>query len=493
MKIGFDSEKYMKLQTEQILERISKFGKLYLEFGGKLFDDFHAARVLPGFDASAKIKLLSALKDKAEIIMCISAADIERNKIRADFGITYGSEVARLIDNITELGIKINSVVITLFDDQKAAISYKTKLESHKIKVHIHRKTKGYPYDIKTIVSDEGYGENPFIETTAPLVIVSAPGPGSGKLATCLSQIYHENKRGVKASYAKFETFPVWNLPLLHPVNLAYEAATADLQDVNKVDTFHYDAYGQMAVNYNRDIEVFPVVKAILKKILKDDIDYNSPTDMGVNMAGFCITDDEVCSEAAKQEIIRRYLRGYCELKNGLVTDKATSRLEFLMSKLSLTPDNRSVYTAAHKKEKKSGANAMAIKLPDGSIIAGKRSERMSAPAGAVFNAMKKLANIKHHENLILPEIIAPISELKTKLLHNRDKALSLEQALMALFICASTDENARRAAEQLKNLVGCEAHSTVILNESDEDTLRKLGFNVTCDAKYMSNDVFND
>ncbi|HKL94763.1 MAG TPA: DUF1846 domain-containing protein [Clostridia bacterium] len=493
MEIGFDSEKYMKLQTEQIVNRISQFGKLYLEFGGKLFDDFHAARVLPGFDESAKIKLLSALKDKAELIMCISAADIERNKMRADFGITYGSEVARLIDNITALGIKINCVVITLFEEQQAAVIYKAKLENHGVKVYVHRKTKGYPYDISTIVSDEGYGANPYIETTRPLVVVSAPGPGSGKLATCLSQIYHENKRGVKAGYAKFETFPIWNMSLLHPVNLAYEAATADLQDVNKVDTFHYDAYGKMAVNYNRDIEVFPVVKSILTKISGGNIIYKSPTDMGVNMAGYCITKDEVCCEAAKQEIIRRYLRGYCDLKNGLVDDKATSRLEFLMSKLTLKPDDRPVYCAAHIKANKSGSNAMAIQLPDGSLISGKRSDRMSAPAGAVFNAMKKLAGIKHHENLIMPEIIAPISDLKMGLLHDRDRALSLEQALLALFICANTDEGAKKAVEQLKKLKGCEAHSTVILKETDEDTLRKLGLNVTCDAKFMSNDLFNN
>lgn len=491
MKIGFDSEMYMKLQTEQILNRISMFGKLYLEFGGKLFDDLHAERVLPGFDKAAKIKLLSALKDKAEVIMCISAADIERNKIRADFGITYGSEVARLIDNISALGIKINCVVITLFDDQQAVISYKAKLENRGVKVYVHRKTKGYPYDVNTIVSDEGYGANPYIPTTMPLVIVSAPGPGSGKLATCLSQIYHENKRGIKAGYAKFETFPVWNLPLLHPVNLAYEAATADLQDVNKVDTFHYDAYGKMAVNYNRDIEVFPVLKSILTKILGNLV-YQSPTDMGVNMAGFCITDDEVCKNAAKQEIIRRYLHGFCELKNGLVTEKTTSRLEFIMSKLSLKAEDRSVFVPAHKKAEKSNSNAMAIELPDGSIVTGKRSERMSAPAGCIFNAVKKLANIKHHENLISPEIIAPINELKISVLQ-RDKILNLEEALIALSICAVTDEAAKKAAVQLPKLRGCEAHSTVMLKESDEDTLRKLGISVTCDAKFLSNDLFND
>ncbi|MDD4839133.1 MAG: DUF1846 domain-containing protein [Clostridia bacterium] len=492
MEIGFDSDKYIQMQTEQILNRISQFGKLYLEFGGKLFDDMHAARVLPGFDKSAKIKLLTALKDKAELIMCISAADIERNKIRADFGITYGSEVARLIDNISALGIKINSVVITLFEDQQAAISYKAKLENRGLKVYVHRKTKGYPYDVNTIVSDEGYGANPYIETTRPLVVVSAPGPGSGKLATCLSQIYHENKRGVKASYAKFETFPIWNIPLLHPVNLAYEAATADLQDVNQVDTFHFDAYGKMAVNYNRDIEVFPVVKSILTKILGNII-YQSPTDMGVNMAGYCITNDEVCCNAAKQEIIRRYLRGYCDLKNGLVDEKATERLEFLMSKLSLKPEDREVYLPSHVKANKSNANAMAIQLPDGSIVTGKRSEKMSAPASCIFNAVKKLANIKHHENLILPEIISPISELKMNVLHDRDSALSLEDALLALSICASTDEAAKKAIDQIKNLEGCEAHSTVMLKDVDEDTIRKLGINATCDAKFLSNYLFND
>lgn len=493
MKIGFDSEKYMQMQTEHIRERISHFGKLYLEFGGKLFDDLHAARVMPGFDKAAKIKLLAELKDQAEIIMCISANDIERNKIRADYGITYGSEVARLIDNISALGIKINSVVITMFNDQHSAISYKTKLENRGIKVYTHRKTKGYPFDVDTIVSEEGYGANPYIETTQPLVIVSAPGPGSGKLATCLSQVYHENKKGGKAGYAKFETFPIWNIPLLHPVNLAYEAATADLLDVNEVDTFHYDAYGKMAVNYNRDLEVFPVVKEILSKILGKDMLYQSPTDMGVNMAGYCFFDDDAICYAAKQEVIRRYLKCLCELKNGTISEEAVKKLEFLMSKLSLKTKNRPVYVPSHTKAEKCGVPAMAIELPDGSIITGKQSNRMTASAACVFNAIKVLAGIAKKEILISPEVFKPVGNLKMNIMNEVDSALTLEQALIALSISAVNNENAAKAEEKLKELLGCEAHSTVMLKEIDEETLRKLGLNVTSDPKFVSNRLFND
>ncbi|MCI5819093.1 MAG: DUF1846 domain-containing protein [Acidaminococcus sp.] len=490
MKNGFDSEMYMQKQKEQILKRISQFGKLYLEFGGKLFDDLHAARVLPGFDKAAKIKLLTSLKDESELIICISAGDIERNKIRADYGITYGTEVARMIDNISKLGISINSVVITMFENQQAAIAYKNKLENRGIKVFLHRKTEGYPHDVDTIVSDNGYGANPYIPTTKPLVVVSAPGPGSGKLATCLSQVYHENKRGVGASYAKFETFPIWNIPLLHPVNLAYEAATADLQDINKVDTFHFDAYGKMAVNYNRDIEAFPVVKAILNKISPDSDIYKSPTDMGVNMAGYCIYDDEAVQFAAKQEIIRRYLKGWVDFKNGLADEKTIHRLEFLMSKLSLKVEDRAVVVAAREKEEKTGKGAMAIELPDGRMIRGKGSDNMCAAASCVFNAVKVLADIPKSEKLISPEVIAPINKLKKNTLKDKDKALNLEEALLALAICASSDETAKKALEQLKNLNGCQAHSTFILKEVDEEALRKLEINVTSDAKFLSNDL---
>ncbi len=493
MKQGFDSELYMQKQKEQILKRISQFGKLYLEFGGKLFDDLHAARVLPGFDKAAKIKLLTSLKDEAELIICISAGDIERNKIRADYGITYGTEVARMIDNISNQGISINSVVITMFEDQQSAIAYKSKLENRGIKVFLHRKTKGYPHDVDTIVSDSGYGANPYIPTTKPLVVVSAPGPGSGKLATCLSQVYHENKRGVNASYAKFETFPIWNLPLLHPVNLAYEAATADLLDVNQIDTFHYDAYGIMAVNYNRDLEAFPVLKAILTKISSSNVVYKSPTDMGVNMAGYCIYDDDAVCEAAKQEIIRRYLKGLVDFKNGLANEKTVLRLEFLMSKLSLKVEDRVVVTAAREKEAKTGKPSMAIELEDGRIIRGKGSDNMSASAACVFNAVKVLADIPKSVKLISPDIIAPINRLKKNILKDKDKALNLEEALLALTICANADPTAKLALKQLNSLNNLQAHSTCILKEADEEALRKLGINLTSDPKFSSNDLYSD
>ena len=493
MKQGFDSELYMQKQKEQILKRISQFGKLYLEFGGKLFDDLHAARVLPGFDKAAKIKLLTSLKDEAELIICISAGDIERNKIRADYGITYGTEVARMIDNISNQGISINSVVITMFEDQQSAIAYKSKLENRGIKVFLHRKTKGYPHDVDTIVSDSGYGANPYIPTTKPLVVVSAPGPGSGKLATCLSQVYHENKRGVNASYAKFETFPIWNLPLLHPVNLAYEAATADLLDVNQIDTFHYDAYGIMAVNYNRDLEAFPVLKAILTKISSSNVVYKSPTDMGVNMAGYCITNDEAVCYASKMEIIRRYLKGLVDFKNGLANEKTVLRLEFLMSKLSLKVEDRVVVTAAREKEAKTGKPSMAIELDDGRIIRGKGSDNMSASAACVFNAVKVLADIPKSVKLISPDIIAPINRLKKNILKDKDKALNLEEALLALTICANADPTAKLALKQLNSLNNLQAHSTCILKEADEEALRKLGINLTSDPKFSSNDLYSD
>lgn len=493
MKQGFDSELYMQKQKEQILKRISQFGKLYLEFGGKLFDDLHAARVLPGFDKAAKIKLLTSLKDEAELIICISAGDIERNKIRADYGITYGTEVTRMIDNISSQGISINSVVITMFEDQQSAVAYKAKLENRGIKVFLHRKTKGYPHDVDTIVSDSGYGANPYIPTTKPLVVVSAPGPGSGKLATCLSQVYHENKRGVNASYAKFETFPIWNLPLLHPVNLAYEAATADLLDVNQIDTFHYDAYGTIAVNYNRDLEAFPVLKAILTKISKSNVIYKSPTDMGVNMAGYCIYDDEAVCEAAKQEIIRRYLKGLVDFKNGLANEKTILRLEFLMSKLSLKVEDRVVVTAAREKESKTGKPSMAIELDDGRIRRGKGSDNMSASAACVFNAVKVLADIPKSVKLISPDIIAPINRLKKNILKDKDKAVNLEEALLALTICANTDPTAKLALKQLNSLNNLQAHSTCILKETDEEALRKLGINLTSDPKFSSNDLYCD
>ena len=492
-KIGFDSEMYMQKQSEQILQRISGYDKLYLEFGGKLFDDLHAARVLPGFDKAAKIKLLRKLRDKAELIICINAGDIEKNKVRADYGITYGSEVERMIDNISGMGIYINSVVITMFTDQQAATAYKYKLENRGIKVYVHRPTKGYPHEIDTIVSDEGYGANPYIETTRPLVVATAPGPGSGKLATCLSQLYHEYKRGIKAGYAKFETFPIWNLPLGHPVNVAYEAATADLKDVNKVDNFHLEAYGKMAVNYNRDIDVFPVVRSILTKISGSELVYRSPTDMGVNMAGYCIIDDDACVEASKQEVIRRYFKALVDFKNGTAKPSTVKRLEFLMSRLEISPADRKVVAAAEEKsEAAGGVGAVAVELPDGRIATGKNSEIMSASAACVFNAVKALAGMDDIK-LISPYVIGPILDLKTKILEDKDNTLTLDEALIALSICAATDPRAARAIEKLVELRGCEAHSSHMLRKADENPFRKLGLNLTCSPEFLSNDLFNN
>ena len=494
MKIGFDSEMYMHKQSEQILERISHFDKLYLEFGGKLFDDLHAARVLPGFDKAAKIKLLQKLRDKAELIICINAGDIEKNKIRADYGITYGSEVERMIDNIAGMGIYINCVVITLYRDQQAALTYKYKLENRGIKVYLHRPTKGYPHEIDTIVSDEGYGANPYITTSRPLVVATAPGPGSGKLATCLSQLYHEFKRGVKAGYAKFETFPIWNLPLGHPVNVAYEAATADLKDVNKVDNFHLEAYGKMAVNYNRDIEVFPVVRSILTKISDSELVYRSPTDMGVNMAGYCIVDDAVCVEASKQEVIRRYFKALVDYKNGIAKPSTVQRLEFLMSGLGISPSDRKVVSVARQKnEANGGGGAVALALPDGKIVTGKNTGMMSASAACVFNAVKVLAGIDDGVKLISPYVIGPILDLKTKILCERENPLTLDEALIALAICAATDPNAARATEKLAELAGSEAHSSHMLLKADANPFRKLGVNLTCDPEFLDNTLFNN
>lgn len=491
-KTGFDSEMYMRKQSEQILKRIEHFDKLYLEFGGKLFDDLHAARVLPGFDKAAKIKLLQKLRDKAELIICINAGAIERNKMRADFGISYGSEVERMIDNISALGIYINCVVITMFTDQQAALNFKSKLENRGVKVYIHRPTKGYPHDIDTIVSDEGYGANPYIETTKPLVVLTAPGPGSGKLATCLSQLYHENKRGVEAGYAKFETFPIWNLPLNHPVNVAYEAATADLQDVNKVDNFHLEAYGEVTVNYNRDIEVFPVVRSILARITGKECIYKSPTDMGVNMAGYCIVDDEACCEAAKQEVLRRYYKARCDCVIGAATQDTVSRLEFLMSKLGIKESDRPVVDAALKKsEMNDDLGAIALQLDDGKIVTGKNSARMTAAAACIFNSVKELAGINDRLKLISPYVIGPILDLKTKVLKESNNTLTLEEALIALSICAATDANAASAIEQLTALRGLEAHSSHILSKADEAPLRKLGVNLSCSPEFLSNNLF--
>ncbi len=493
-QIGFDSELYMQKQSEHILERIDKYDKLYLEFGGKLFDDLHAARVLPGFDVSAKIKLLQKLKDKAEIIICINSSYIEKNKVRADYGITYGSEVERMIDNISGMGIKINSVVLTMFQDQQTVMAYKYKLENRGIKVYIHRHTKGYPTEIDTIVSDEGYGANPYIETTRPLVVMTAPGPGSGKLATCLSQLYHEHKRGVRAFYAKFETFPIWNLSVNHPVNVAYEAATADLKDVNKIDSFHLEAYGEMTVNYNRDIEVFPVVKSILEKISGEECPYKSPTDMGVNMAGYCVVNDDACVKASCQEVIRRYFAALCDFKKGSAKPSTVSRLEFLMSRLGINPSDREVVAVALKKsEQNDNAGAVAIELPNGQIVTGKNTDRMTATTACVFNAIKELAGINDELKLISPYVIGPILDLKSQILHESKSILTLEEGLIALSICAGNDVTSAKALDMLKHLKGLELHSSHIMLKSDETPLRKLGVNLSMSPEYLDNTLFAD
>lgn len=485
MKIGFNSDLYMEKQSQKIIERIKKFDdKLYLEFGGKLFDDFHAARVLPGFDPNAKIKLLQKLKDQCEIIFCISAPDIERNKMRADFGITYGAEVIRLIGIMRGLGISVNGIVITKYEEQPTANSFKQKLEQRGEKVYLHRYTKGYPNDVDTIVSDEGYGQNPYIETTKPLVVVTAPGPSSGKLGTCLGQLYHEYKRGIKAGYAKFETFPVWNLPLKHPVNIAYEAATADIKDVNMIDSYHLEAYNVTTVNYNRDIELFPVIRAILSRI-SPELNYKSPTDMGVNMVGYCIEDDEVCRDAAKQEIIRRYFTTKCAYKNGLMDLGAVKREEFLMGDLQLMPEHRKAVLPAREKAQESGCSAVAIELSDGAIVTGRKSELLSAPAGAIINALKYIADIDDEITLIAPSVIEPIMRVKKDILREKHLRLDLQEVIIALTVCASFNPVAQLALDELHKLRCTEMHSTVMLNSGDENILRKLGVNVTSDDKF--------
>ena len=485
--IGFDNQLYMAKQTEKILERIKIFNnKLYLEFGGKLFDDLHAARILPGFDPNVKIKLLQNLKDKLEVIFCISATDIERNKMRADFGITYDMDLLRLIENLRSIGIYVSSVVITQFSEQHAAILFKNKLECRGEKVYVHRYTKGYPNDVNLIVSDAGYGANPFIKTTRPLVVVTAPGPGSGKLATCLSQLYHEYKRGNPAGYAKYESFPVWNLPLKHPVNVAYEAATADIRDFNMIDSFHLDTYGVSTVNYNRDIEVFPVVKNILTRILGEGATvYKSPTDMGVNMIGYAITDNALVERAATQEIIRRYYKAYCDFKQGRVDLETAHRVEVLMNNLGAKPQDRVVVNPALEKAKSAGKPAVALELPDGTIITGRDRDVMTASAAVIINALKHLAGIDDQIKLISPIVIGPILKLKAINLKSTTPALTLEEALIALSITAVTNPTVEYLLTKIPKLEKSEAHSTVMLEESESQVYRKLGINITCAPEY--------
>ncbi|MEG1509092.1 MAG: DUF1846 domain-containing protein [Clostridia bacterium] len=488
LKKGFDNELYLKMQSEFIQNRITEAGgRLYLEFGGKLFDDCHAARILPGFDLNAKVKLLQNFKEQAELIIAINAKDIERNKIRADHGINYGSDVLRLIDLLRGLSIYINSVVITQYEGQPTADVFRKKLERRGENVFVHTRTKGYPTDIDTIISDEGYGQNPYIPTTRPLVVVTAPGPGSGKLATCLCQMYHEYKRGNKVGYAKFETFPVWNLPLKHPVNMAYEAATADLKDVNMIDHFHLEAYGKMAVNYNRDIEVFPVIRTILKKITGKDT-YLSPTDMGVNMVGNCITDNAVVEEACKQEIIRRYLKALCDYKQGIIEKFTIDKIELLMTDLGISPKDRKVVCFAKTATR---TPAIALELPDGKLIMGKSSSRMSCTSAMLLNAVKELANIDDKIDLLSPVIIDPILQMKETCLHDNKHALTLEETLIALSICAATSPIAKYAISQISLLQKCEAHSTCILPKHEETILKKLGINLTSEPEFDSNNLY--
>ncbi len=492
MNIGFDNEKYLKLQKESILNRIEKFNnKLYLEFGGKLFDDYHASRVLPGFDPNVKVKLLETLKDKAEIVFCISATDIERNKIRGDLGLSYDMEVLRLIDNLRSLDIYVSSIVITLFKNQPSAVKFANKLERRGEKVYIHKYTKGYPGDVETIVSEEGYGANPFIETTKPLVVITAPGPCSGKLATCLSQLYHEYKRGVKAGYAKFETFPVWNLPLKHPVNVAYEAATADLKDVNLIDPFHFNAYNKLAVNYNRDVEVFPILKNILKKITGESV-YNSPTDMGVNMAGFAITDEDVVKDACFKEIVRRYYAARCDFKKGLGDAETIERIEMLLNEMEINVNYRKVVTVAKDVSRESGYPTIALELPNGKIVTGKTKTLISASAAVMLNALKELAGIPDNVEIISANILKPILKLRKEALKTKTSVICLDDILVALSICASMEENARKAFDKLKELKGCDAHCTYILPQAEENTLKKLKISITSEPVYNSADLFN-
>ena len=485
MKKGFDNEKYLATQSRCIRERIDKFGdKLYLEFGGKLFDDYHASRVLPGFAPDSKLQMLLQLADQAEMIISINAADIERNKIRHDLGITYDQDVIRLIGVYKEKGLYVSSVVITRYAGQSSADVFQKKLEAIGIKVYHHYSIDGYPNNIEKIVSDEGYGKNDYVETTRPLVIVTAPGPGSGKMATCLSQLYHENKRGVKAGYAKFETFPIWNIPLKHPVNLAYEAATADLNDVNMIDPFHLEAYGETTVNYNRDIEIYPVLAAMFEGIY-GHCPYKSPTDMGVNMAGNCIVDDEACQEASKQEIIRRYYQSL----NRFVRDEATKdevyKQELIMKQAKITVDDRAVVPVANKLAEETGSAAAALELSDGTIVTGSTSDLLGPSSAVLLNAIKILGGIDKKTHLISRTFIEPIQKLKTQYLGSRNPRLHTDEVLIALSMCAVSDPNAKLALQQLPKLSGCQLHTSAILSAVDMNTFKKLGIEFTNEAVY--------
>ena len=482
MKIGFDNEKYLTMQSEHIKERIDQFGdKLYLEFGGKLFDDFHASRVLPGFAPDSKLRMLMQLSDYAEIVIVISATDIEKNKVRGDLGITYDEDVLRLRDEFQKKGLYVGSVVITHYSGQNSADQFKSKLEKKNIKVYIHYTIEGYPSNIPLIVSENGYGRNEYIETSRPLVVITAPGPGSGKMATCLSQLYHDNLRGIKAGYAKFETFPIWNIPLKHPINLAYEAATADLNDVNMIDPFHLEAYGQTTVNYNRDIEIFPVLNAIFEGIYGEN-PYKSPTDMGVNMAGNCIIDDAACCEASNMEIIRRYYTTLNKVAKDEASETELYKIELIMKQAKLTTADRHVTVACKERAERLGVPTAAIELPDGTIITSKTSDFLGASAALLLNALKHLAGIDHDTHLIKPAAIEPIQDLKVRYLGGKNPRLHTDEVLIALSLAATTDDNARRALEQLPALRGCQVHTSVMLSEVDIKIFKKLGVDLTSD-----------
>lgn len=482
MKQGFDNQKYLTMQSEHIKERISHFGdKLYLEFGGKLFDDYHASRVLPGFAPDSKLRMLLQLSDQAEIVIVISAADIEKNKIRADLGITYDADVLRLIQNFKDKGLYVGSVTITQYSGQRSADKFKEKLEKLGIKVYRHYIIEGYPSNVKLIVSEDGYGKNDYIETTRPLVIITAPGPGSGKMATCLSQLYHENKRGIKAGYAKFETFPIWNLPLKHPVNLAYEAATADLNDINMIDPFHLEAYNETTVNYNRDVEIYPVLAAMFEEIY-GECPYKSPTDMGVNMAGNCICDDEVCKEASCQEIIRRYYSAINRLAKGECKPEEVYKIELLMKQAKITTAIRKTVSAALLKEEITGAPTAAIELLDGRIVTGKTTPLLGAASAMLLNAVKTLGGIDDSIHLIQPNVIEPVQKLKTHHFGSKNPRLHTDEVLIALSINAATDTNAQLALDQLEKLRGCQVHSSVMLSSVDTKVFKKLGIELTCE-----------
>ncbi|MBQ2601228.1 MAG: DUF1846 domain-containing protein [Treponema sp.] len=482
MKYGFDNDKYLKIQSKHIKERIAKFGdKLYLEFGGKLFDDYHASRVLPGFQPDGKLRLLMQLADMAEIVIVISAVDIEKNKVRGDLGITYDKDVLRLRNEFQDRGLMVGSVVITHYNGQEAAKAFRSKLKKMGVKVYYHYTIPGYPSNVALIDSDEGYGKNDYVETTRPLVVVTAPGPGSGKMAVCLSQMYQDFKKGIKSGYAKFETFPIWNLPLKHPVNLAYEAATADLNDINMIDPWHLEAYGKTTVNYNRDIEIFPVLDAIFKGIYGKN-PYKSPTDMGVNMAGYCILDDKICSDASRQEIIRRYYESLGKFVEGNASESEVDKIKLLMQQEGITTDDRRVTVAAKERAAKSKVASAAIELSDGTIITSETSESMGTCAALILNATKHLAGLDHKFKLIPKEMIETIQAMKITYLKGNNPRLHTDEVLVALAILSKTDENRRLAMEQLPNLRGCQVHTTVMLSEVDKKILKKLGIDYTCE-----------